>query len=57
MNVCVYALLEKQELVCKFCEWIVLEVILKIYFTVKNFFLIAFCNDKTFFILESLIKH
>lgn len=39
-----------------FCERIVVEVILEIYFTVKNFFLIAFCNDKIFFYLGKFDK-
>lgn len=57
MYVCVYASLEKHELVCKFCERIVLQVILEIYFTVKSFLVSAsFCNDRTLFYLGKFDK-
>lgn len=58
MYVCVCASLEKHELGCKFCERIVLQVILEIDFTVKNFlWLHQFAMKGLCFILESLIKH
>lgn len=57
MYVCACATLEKHELVCKFCERIVLQVILVIYFAVKNFLVSAsFCNDRTFFYLGKFDK-
>lgn len=57
MYVCVCASLEKDELVCKFCERIVLQVILEIYFTVKNFLMSAsFCKDRTLFYLGKFDK-
>lgn len=55
MFVC--ASLEKHELVCKLCERIFLQVILEIYFTVKNFLPVAsFCNDRTLFYLGKFDK-
>lgn len=57
MYVCVCASLEKHELGCKFCERIVLQVILEIDFTVKNFPLVAsVCNERTSFSLGKFDK-